>query len=203
MTCEQRLYCDLVMPREASISGWGTGGSAHQVLGGRGEGPDPTTGQPGRKSTRPSSSRTRAIPSTAASGSGAKMSAKLERTQSKSWSDAGRAAASPSVQVSVSPWRSAVARATSSSRGDGSMAVTCAPEAAASRAAFPVPHPRSSTRSSGWSDALSTSNRAAGRSISAVRSYEPMPQSSVFGPGGFFMCAALPRRVDGGATYLV
>jgi hypothetical protein len=73
--------------------------------------------------------------------------------------------------------RAARVRATSSKRGAGSTPVTRAPCSAASNAAFPVPQPRSRTRSPRLRAAVLITATDAGRSCSAVVSYRPTPQS--------------------------
>ena len=96
-------------------------------------------------SARPVGLSTRTISAIARSGSGAKMTAKIEITQSNDASSNGRSSA-PATTNSASGTRT---RATSTRRSAGSAPVTCAPLCAATAAALPVPQPRSSTRSPG------------------------------------------------------
>jgi hypothetical protein len=72
-------------------------------------------------------------------------------------------------------------RATSKRRAAGSTPVTAEPARTARRAALPVPHPRSSTRSPGRSEARWTTTAAAGASCAAVVSSRPAPQSMAAG----------------------
>jgi hypothetical protein len=112
---------------------------------------------------RPPRVVTLAISAAAAAGSGAKITPNTDSTTSAARSSTGSDSASPSANVTLSPRAAASSRATSSSRVAGSTPIARAPRAAASSAAFPVPHPTSTTLSPGVGAARSTTTRAAGK----------------------------------------
>ena len=120
--------------------------------------------------TTPSGRETRTISCSDPAASGEKMTANELSTTSNARSVNGREPASATIVWTAAPASAARSRAMSTSAGEGSIALTTAPRAAAARLALPVPQPTSSTWWPGSTPAIATSASAVGASRTAVRS---------------------------------
>ncbi len=137
----------------------------------------PPPGHQAANSARPRGRRTRNDSAIARRASGAKMTPNTETARSNVASANGRASASPTVKVAVTPASAARPRATSISRGATSTPLTTAPPRAASSAALPVPQAMSNSVSFAAGAASPITCSETGISPAAIVSYRPTSQS--------------------------